>query len=68
MCIDVVWENDVEVMCVCVVECFGCFDIVFNNVGVGGVIGLLIEMMVEDWDYIFDVFVKGVFFGIKYGV
>ena len=38
----------------------------FNNAGVGGAIGPLVETSEADWDYTFAVLAKGVFFGIKH--
>ena len=48
------------------VEIYGGVDIMFNNAGVGGVIGPIWELDACDWDYTFDVLVKGVFLGIKH--
>ena len=59
-------EADVEKMIDLAVETFGHLDVVFNNAGVGGAIGPLAETRAEDWDYTFDVLVKGVFLGIKH--
>lgn len=63
---DVAAEADVSAMIDCAVDSFGRLDIVFNNAGVGGVIGPLWDVEETEWDYTFDVLVKGVFFGIKY--
>ncbi len=65
---DVAAEADVKNMIDSAVEYFGHLDIVFNNAGVGGAVGPLTETRVEDWDYTFDVLVKGVFLGIKHAV
>jgi NAD(P)-dependent dehydrogenase (short-subunit alcohol dehydrogenase family) len=64
---DVAKEADVEAMIDCAVSNFGRLDIVFNNAGVGGAIGPVWDIEEEEWDYTFDVLVKGVFFGIKHG-
>jgi NAD(P)-dependent dehydrogenase (short-subunit alcohol dehydrogenase family) len=64
---DVAKESDVQAMIACAVSEFGRLDIVFNNAGVGGVIGPVWDIEVGDWDYTFDVLVKGVFLGIKHG-
>jgi NAD(P)-dependent dehydrogenase (short-subunit alcohol dehydrogenase family) len=50
----------------CAVDNFGRVDIMFNNAGVGGVVGPVWDLQVEEWDYTFDVLVKGVFLGIKH--
>jgi NAD(P)-dependent dehydrogenase (short-subunit alcohol dehydrogenase family) len=56
----------VEAMIGCAVSNFDRLDIVFNNAGVGGAIGPVWDIEEEEWDYTFDVLVKGVFFGIKH--
>ena len=63
---DVARESDIEAMMQCALDEFGRLDIVFNNAGVGGAIGPLVETTVADWDYTFDVLAKGVFLGIKH--
>jgi NAD(P)-dependent dehydrogenase (short-subunit alcohol dehydrogenase family) len=63
---DVAVESDVERMIECAVDSFGRLDIVFNNAGVGGAIGPIWELNTDEWDYTFDVLVKGVFLGTKY--
>jgi len=64
---DVANEADVKAMIDCAVDRFGRLDIVFNNAGVGGAIGPIWDVEEDEWDYTFDVLVKGVFFGIKHG-
>jgi NAD(P)-dependent dehydrogenase (short-subunit alcohol dehydrogenase family) len=64
---DVAREADVKAMIECAMDEFGRLDIIFNNAGVGGAIGPVWELEEEEWDYTFDVLVKGVFFGIKHG-
>jgi len=63
---DVAKEADVQAMIECAVSNFGRLDIVFNNAGVGGAIGPVWDIEEDEWDYTFDVLVKGVFFGIKH--
>ncbi|MGD9603567.1 MAG: SDR family NAD(P)-dependent oxidoreductase [Gammaproteobacteria bacterium] len=63
---DVAKEADVKAMIDCAVEEFGRLDVMFNNAGVGGAIGPVWELEEAEWDYTFDVLVKGVFFGIKH--
>jgi NAD(P)-dependent dehydrogenase (short-subunit alcohol dehydrogenase family) len=63
---DVAKESDVQAMIACAVSEFGRLDIVFNNAGVGGAIGPVWDIEEKEWDYTFDVLVKGVFFGIKH--
>src|SRR5581483_9439859 len=63
---DVAREADVEAMIALAVSQFGRLDIVFNNAGVGGALGPVWDVEVEEWDYTFDVLAKGVFLGIKH--
>jgi NAD(P)-dependent dehydrogenase (short-subunit alcohol dehydrogenase family) len=49
------------------VERFGRFDILFNNAGVGRPPASIINHTEEDWDFIVDINLKGVWLGIKYG-
>lgn len=46
---------------------FGGVDIVFNNAGIGGAIGSILDLEVEHWDQTFAVMARGVFLGIKHG-
>ena len=46
---------------------FGGLDIVFNNAGIGGAIGSILELEVDHWDQTFAVMARGVFLGIKHG-
>ena len=63
---DVAHEVDVEAMLARAIDRFGSVDVVFNNAGITGAIGPLTETRVEDWDYTFDILVKGVFLGVKH--
>jgi NAD(P)-dependent dehydrogenase (short-subunit alcohol dehydrogenase family) len=63
---DVVKEADVKAMIDCAIDEFGRLDVIFNNAGVGGAIGPVWDIEEAEWDYTFDVLVKGVFFGIKH--
>lgn len=64
---DVTDEGAVSATIDAAVESFGRLDCVFNNAGVGGAFGALTELEVEDWDYTFEVLVRGVFLGLKHG-
>ncbi|MEH6559127.1 MAG: SDR family oxidoreductase [Oceanicoccus sp.] len=46
---------------------FDGVDIVFNNAGIGGAIGSILELDVDHWDQTFAVMARGVFLGIKHG-
>ena len=63
---DVAKEADVVAMIDLAESGFGQLDILFNNAGVGGVVGPVWDIAVEEWDYTFDVLTKGVFLGIKH--
>src|SRR5580700_4622887 len=63
---DVAQESDVAAMIELAVTDLGGLDIVFNNTGVGGALGPIWDVEVEEWDYTFDVLAKGVFLGIKH--
>ena len=45
---------------------FGSLDVMFNNAGIGGAIGPITELAVDDWDATFAVLVRSVFLGTKY--
>ncbi|MFQ5699652.1 MAG: SDR family NAD(P)-dependent oxidoreductase [Myxococcota bacterium] len=64
---DVSEESDVQAMVALALDEFSRLDCVFNNAGIGGAFGPLIDMRVEDWDYTFAVLTRGVFLGIKHG-
>jgi NAD(P)-dependent dehydrogenase (short-subunit alcohol dehydrogenase family) len=63
---DVAKEADIAAMIELAVSDFGGVDIVFNNAGVGGALGPIWDVEVDEWDYTFDVLAKGVFLGIKH--
>ncbi len=63
---DVAKESDIAAMIALAISEFGRLDVVFNNAGVGGALGPIWDIEVEEWDYTFDVLAKGVFLGIKH--
>lgn len=63
---DVAKEPQVAAMIDLAMSDFGRVDIVFNNAGVGGALGPIWDVEVDEWDYTFDVLAKGVFLGIKH--
>jgi len=65
--VDVSLEEDVIGLIALAESEFGTLDIVFNNAGIGGSIGPLLETEVEHWDSTFNVNCRGVFLGIKHG-
>jgi NAD(P)-dependent dehydrogenase (short-subunit alcohol dehydrogenase family) len=65
---DVARETDVRNMIAFAEKSFGHVDILCNNAGFGGGMAPIHEQTTENWDRIHAVNLKGVFFGIKYGV
>jgi NAD(P)-dependent dehydrogenase (short-subunit alcohol dehydrogenase family) len=63
---DVSAEADVEALMDVAVEAFGRLDIAFNNAGIVGAIGPIVETEVDHWDATFAVMVRGVFLGVKH--
>ena len=47
-------------------ERFGAIGCMCNNAGLGGAFGPLTEIEAEDWDFTFEVLVRGPFLGIKH--
>ncbi len=45
---------------------FGRLDIIYNNAGIGGAVGPLEQISVEDWDRSQSVLLRGVFLGMKH--
>jgi NAD(P)-dependent dehydrogenase (short-subunit alcohol dehydrogenase family) len=64
---DVSIEADVEALIGLAESRFGGVDIVFNNAGIAGAIGPIVETDVEHFDTTFAVMCRGVFLGIKHG-
>lgn len=63
---DVSDEADVEALMARALEDWGGLDIVFNNAGIGGAIGPIVETSVDHWDATFAVLTRGVFLGVKH--
>ncbi len=66
--VDVSKEEDIRKMIATAEEAFGRIDILVNNAGFGGGMMPLHEQTSENWDRVHAVNLKGVFFGLKYGV
>ena len=54
-------EDDVAAAVRLAVTRFGRCSAVVNNAGVGGAFGPVTELEADDWDYTFDVLVRGAF-------
>lgn len=63
---DVAEEADVSALMAVALERFGGLDIAFNNAGIGGAIGPLVETEASHWDATFAVLMRGVFLGVKH--
>ncbi|SRR5579883_182114 len=62
---DVSKENDIKKLADITFDKFGCVHFLFNNAGVG-VGGAAWETSIAQWNWIIDVNLKGVIYGIKY--
>ena len=65
---DVSAEADIEALVARALGEFGRLDIMFNNAGIGGAVGPLEFVSVEDWDRTQNVCLRGVFLGIKHAI
>jgi|SRR5579885_1857826 len=65
---DVTAESDVKNAVARAVNEFGRLDIMVNNAGVGGAVGKLESISVEDWDRTQAVLLRGVFLGMKHSI
>jgi NAD(P)-dependent dehydrogenase (short-subunit alcohol dehydrogenase family) len=65
---DVSSESDVAAMVGRAMSEFGRLDVTFNNAGVGGAVGSLEAVTLEDWDRTQSICLRGAFLGIKHSV
>jgi NAD(P)-dependent dehydrogenase (short-subunit alcohol dehydrogenase family) len=65
---DVSSEDDIRKMIATAENKFGRLDILINNAGFGGPMAPLHDQTAERWDQVHSVNLKGVFFGMKYGI
>jgi NAD(P)-dependent dehydrogenase (short-subunit alcohol dehydrogenase family) len=65
---DVSSEPEVQAMIARAVKEFGRLDIIYNNAGIGGAVGPLEQIKVEDWDRSLGVLLRSVFLGIKHSI
>lgn len=64
--VDVTQEAEIEALLHRALERFGALDVAFNNAGIVGAIGPIIETEAAHWDATFAVMMKGVFLGVKH--
>lgn len=65
---DVSSEADIQALIGRALSEFGRLDVTFNNAGIGGAVGPLEGISVEDWDKTQHVCLRGVFLGIKHSI
>jgi NAD(P)-dependent dehydrogenase (short-subunit alcohol dehydrogenase family) len=65
---DVASEPDVKAAADRAVKEFGRLDVMFNNAGLGGAVGAVEEITVENWDRTMAVLLRSVFLGMKYAI
>jgi NAD(P)-dependent dehydrogenase (short-subunit alcohol dehydrogenase family) len=65
---DVSEEADVEALIERAVGEFGKLNILFNNAGIGGAVGPLEAIALDDWDRTQAVCLRGVFLGMKHAI
>ncbi len=64
--VDVADEADLERLVRVATSRFGGVDMMFNNAGIGGAFGPIVEQSADDWDTTFAVNVRSVFLGTKH--
>ena len=65
---DVSKASDVQSIVQKTVEKFGRLDVAFNNAGVEGNLGPLVDQTEENWDYVHNINLKGLWLCLKYEV
>src|SRR5208282_557774 len=65
---DVSSEQEIKAAIDRAVREFGRLDIIFNNAGLGGAVGTVEEITVDNWDRTMVILLRAVFVGIKYSV
>ena len=64
--VDVSSENDIESMINLAIDHFGGLNILFNNAWIGGAVGPITHINVDEWDKSFQILLKSVFLCTKY--
>lgn len=63
--VDVTQEDEIAAAIAIAVQDFGRLDVMYNNAGVVGALGSLLETSAEQWRKTIDILLNGVFLGIK---
>ncbi len=63
---DVSAEAEIKALIARAITEFGRLDVIYNNAGIGGAVGPLEQISVEDWDKSQAVLLRGVFLGMKH--
>jgi NAD(P)-dependent dehydrogenase (short-subunit alcohol dehydrogenase family) len=63
--VDVTQEDEIAAAIALAVQDFGRLDVMYNNAGVVGALGSLLETSADQWRKTIDILLNGVFFGIK---
>ena len=66
MAVDVADEDQVEALVAGAVEHFGRLDVMFNNAGILGSVGSILDIDRAGWQRSIDVLLSSVFYGIKH--
>jgi NAD(P)-dependent dehydrogenase (short-subunit alcohol dehydrogenase family) len=66
MAVDVADEDQIEALVAGAVEQFGRLDVMFNNAGILGSVGSILDIDRAGWQRSIDVLLSSVFFGIKH--
>lgn len=64
--VDVAQESDVARLMQAAVDRWGRLDIAFNNAGITGALGPIMEIEADHWNASFAVMARGVFLGVKH--
>jgi NAD(P)-dependent dehydrogenase (short-subunit alcohol dehydrogenase family) len=65
---DVSTEADVKAAVDRAVKEFGRLDIIYNNAGLGGAVGPIEQIEIENWNRTMGILLTGVFLGIKHAI